>query len=116
MRRREFAKLVAATLSWPMVASAQQRMPVIGFLHSGSHAAFERNVAGFQKGLTETGCIEGRNLRIEYRWADGRYDRLREFAAELVRLDVDVLVGGSAPAALAAKAATGTNPIMFIRG
>jgi len=77
MRRREFAKLVAATVAWPMVASAQQRMPVIGFLSSGSPGAgTAANVAGFQQGLSENGFAVGKNIEIEYHWAETRYDRL----------------------------------------
>ena len=115
MRRREFAKLVAATVAWPMVASAQQRMPVIGFLSSGSPGAgTAANVAGFQQGLSENGFVVGKNIEIEYHWAETRYDRLPGLAADLVSRKVDViLAAGGTPPTLAAKAATSTIPIVF---
>ena len=115
MRRREFAKLVAATVAWPMVASAQQRMPVIGFLSSGSPGAgTAANVAGFQQGLSENGFVVGKNIEIEYHLAETRYDRLPGLAADLVSRKVDViLAAGGTPPTLAAKAATSTIPIVF---
>src|SRR3954467_1053847 len=79
MRRREFAKLVAAMVAWPMVASAQKAMPVIGFLGSSTPGA--PWIAAFHQGLSETGYVEGQNLAIEYRWAESRYDRLPALAA-----------------------------------
>ena len=114
MRRREFAKLVAATLSWPMVASAQKPMPVIGWLHSLSETRSAPVVGAFREGLREAGYIEGQNIAIEYRWADGHYDRLPELAGDLVARKVDVVVtGGGSPAALAAKKASSTIPIVI---
>jgi putative ABC transport system substrate-binding protein len=115
MRRREFAKLVAATIAWPVMAGAQQRMPVIGFLHGGSPgAATAANVAGFGQGLSENGYVVGKNLAVEHRWAETHYDRLPALAADLVIRKVDVIVAaGGTPPTLAAKAATSTIPIVF---
>jgi putative tryptophan/tyrosine transport system substrate-binding protein len=114
MRRREFAKLVAATVLWPMAASAQKPIPVIGWLHSLSESRSAAVIAAFGEGLREAGYIDGRNVAIEYRWADGRYDRLPELAADLVSRKVDViLTGGGTVSAVAAKKATATIPIVF---
>ena len=117
MRRREFiAGLGTAAVSspvWPFVARAQQPPPVIGFLHPGSIEPNRELLAAFYKGLADTGFVEGRNLNINYRWAEGRNDRLPAMAADLVRRPVNVIVTGSTPAALAAKAATATLPIVF---
>src|SRR5215217_4395566 len=114
MRRREFAKLVAATVSWPRVASAQKPMPVIGFLHSASPAAAAANVAAFHQSLREHGYVIGQNVAIEYRWAEGNYDRMPVMAGDLVTHKVNVIVaGGGSPSALAAKGATSTIPIVF---
>ena len=118
MRRREFITLVSgAVAAWPIPARAQQSMPVLGFLDSGSASGMTSNLAGFHKGLAETGYIEGKNVAIEYRWAQGRYDRLNALAAELVRRPVAVIAAtrSSAPAR-AAKAATSTIPIVFQTG
>src|SRR5207253_3246407 len=102
-------------LAWPLTARAQQAtMPVIGYLHPGSPETFANYVAAFRKSLSEAGYVEGRNLMIEYRWANYDYDRLSELANELVRRRVDVIViGNSGAATLAAKAATTTIPIVF---
>ena len=91
MRRREFAKLVAATVAWPITASAQKPMPVIGYL-SGDSAPSSPNpsvLGAFRQGLREAGYVEGQNLAIEYRWAEGHYDRLPALAADLVGRKVD---------------------------
>jgi ABC-type uncharacterized transport system substrate-binding protein len=114
MRRREFAKLVAATALWPITAGAQRPMPAIGWLHSLSESRSAPVIAAFREGLREAGYIEGQNVAIEYRWADGRYDRLPELAADLANRKVTVIVtGGGSPAALAAKKASSTIPIVF---
>jgi putative ABC transport system substrate-binding protein len=121
MRRREFSTLLggAATAStvWPSPLSAQQKAtPVIGFLSFATPSVAARNVAAFRQGLSETGYIEGQNLTIEYRWAEGRLERLPALAADLVGRKVDVIVAGSEPAAHAAKNATSTIPIVFNAG
>jgi putative ABC transport system substrate-binding protein len=106
--------------AWPLVARAQQpaqKTPVVGFLNSGSAGPFAQYVAGFTKGLQESGFISGRNVAVEYRWADGQYTRLPDLAAELVTWPVNVLVTtGGEPSALAGKAATSIVPIVFAAG
>jgi putative tryptophan/tyrosine transport system substrate-binding protein len=118
MTRRELMALFGgAAVMWPLAASAQTETPVIGFLSSGSPAAYQPFLAAFRAGLSETGFVEGKNVATEYRWAEGRYDRLAEFAAELVRRRVAVIVAsGGAVRAIAAKAATSTIPIVFSSG
>jgi|SRR5450755_919737 ABC-type uncharacterized transport system substrate-binding protein len=119
MRRREFSTLfagvAAASTAWPFAARPQQKaMPVVGFLSGAPPGTFEP-LAAFPQGLSETGYVEGQNLTIEYRWAEGRYDRLAALAANLVDLKVDVIAAtGGPPAAHAAKNATSTIPIVFI--
>jgi putative ABC transport system substrate-binding protein len=117
MRRREFMSLLASAAVWPLAARAQQpAMPVIGFLGSGvpDHPEIVRNLEAFRRGLAETGYVEGQNVRIEYRWAEGHYERLPALAVELVVRNVDVIVNeGGASSLLAAKNATAKIPIIF---
>jgi putative tryptophan/tyrosine transport system substrate-binding protein len=118
VRRREFIRYLGGALatSWPMLARAQQaRMPVVGYLNGGSTIA--ATLAAFHQGLGETGYVEGRNVAVEYRWAEGDYNRLPGLASELVDRNVSVIAaGGGDLAARAAKAATSTIPIVFTSG
>jgi putative ABC transport system substrate-binding protein len=115
MRRRAFITLLGGVAAWVSPARAQEPRRVIGFLGSGSFDTF-REPAAFVQGLKDTGFIEGKNLSIEWRWAEGQYNRLPSLAAELVSRGVDVIAAGDAPASFAAKTATKTIPIVFGTG
>ena len=116
MRRREFFNLLGGAAAWSLAARAQQKaIPVVGFINSASPKPYAPNVEGFLQGLKDAGYIEGQNVSIEYRWAEGQYDRLPAMAAELVRRDVTVIVANT-PAAPIVKAATSTIPVIFLTG
>jgi putative tryptophan/tyrosine transport system substrate-binding protein len=115
--RREFIALVGGASAWPLSARAQQpAMPMIGFLGGSSLTDRRPLLTAFRQAMTEAGFVEGQNVAIEYRWAEGQYDHLPALAAELVRRQVTLLVAGDGPSALAAKAATTTIPIVFNTG
>jgi putative tryptophan/tyrosine transport system substrate-binding protein len=118
VRRRQFISLLGGAASaWPLAARAQQKaMPLIGYLSSGSASSVGPNLPAFHQGLGETGYVEGQNLAIDYRWAEGSYDRLPASVADLVGRNVDLIVAGGGPSALAAKSATSTIPIVFLIG
>jgi putative ABC transport system substrate-binding protein len=117
MRRREFITLLGGVaVGWPLAAGAQQpEMPVVGFLNAGSPAAFSELASSFRKGLNDAGYVEGQNVAIEYRWAEGRYERLPDLAADLVNRHVAVIAStGGSDVVEAAAAATTTVPIVFL--
>jgi putative tryptophan/tyrosine transport system substrate-binding protein len=117
MNRRELMLLLAGAMAAPRVVGAQQKaLPVIGFLANASPGPFAPFVAAFHQGLSDTGYVEGQNLAIEYRWAEGHYDRLPALAADLVARKVDVIATSADASALAAKDATSTIPIVFVNG
>jgi len=116
MRRREFLGVLGGAAAWPVVARAQQPMPVIGYLNNGSLGLSANLLRAFRQGLGDTGYVEGRDVAIEFRWAEGRNDQMPDMAADLVRRKVAVIVAPGITAATAAKAATKTIPIVFSMG
>src|SRR4051812_17423263 len=117
MNRRGFLGVLGGGLVWPLRLHAQQALPVVGYLGSASPADWTFRVEAFRQGLSQAGFVEGRNVAIEFRWAENHYERLRPLVEELIQKKVTVIVTpGSAPAALVAKAATTTVPVVFETG
>jgi putative ABC transport system substrate-binding protein len=116
MNRRAFVTLLGGAAAWPLVVRAQQAMPVVGFLHGRSAEDAMPQMLAYRRGLAEAGYVEGHSVVIEYRWARGQYDRLPAMATELVELPAAVIAIGTEPAALAAKRATSSIPIVFSIG
>src|SRR5215471_8910723 len=115
MRRREFISLIGGAAAWPLAARAQQAMPIIGFVRDTPSAPFAHLLVAFRQGLNEVGFVEGQNVAIEQRWADGHEDRLPALVADLFDRKAAVIVANR-PAALVAKAAATTTPIVFVTG
>ena len=114
LMRREFLGVLGSAAAWPLAAGGQQpSMPVVGFIRDGSAEANARNAVAFRKGLNETGYVEGQNVKVEYHWLEGQYDRLPALLGDLVRRQVAVIATPGTSLALAAKAATTTIPIVF---
>jgi putative tryptophan/tyrosine transport system substrate-binding protein len=118
MRRREFIKVIIGTAAvWPVTSRAQQSaIPIVGFINAAAAQSYKQQLAAFLKGMEDTGYIAGKNVMIEYRWAEDQNDRLPAMAADLVRRQVAVIAATSTPAALAAKAATTAIPVIFETG
>jgi putative ABC transport system substrate-binding protein len=116
MKRRQFIGLLGGAAAWPLPLSAQQALPVLGFLNAASRGPYTDFMQAFHRGLGEAGFVEGRSVTVEYRWAEGRFERLPTLARELVQAGVAAIAAVPASAALAAKAATATIPIVFMSG